>query len=315
VGNLLFEKGLSPEKLFRIIVLFCLVAMGGSIIYVASHAADMSPALVHFKDLASYFFTAIWIFVFFYAQYRVVPRLTKIALNDRFGYAQSLAGAALLLVGALHAVLPQTSADVPSGILFWITLLGEGVFIANVVWSYTHVGEAVPVLPVVEVAKRAPVRLGDEGVKNLGWPKSAVKLFGIGAGFFAAGGIVSLVLNFPAFRFPVPWSGQLYFMPIGLLWLAAAVPFAIFAMLYKFLIDSYELPFEESMNRIHFAVTIIAVLDMVRVFGAWQQAMGSKLAALYFGPEFAWLYVLFGLTALVFAINAFRSYQRKTART
>jgi hypothetical protein len=104
-------------------------------------------------------------------------------------------------------------------------------------------------------------------------------------------------------------------MPIGLLWLAAAVPFAIFAMLYKFLIDSYGLPFEESMNRIHFVVTIIAVLDMVRVFGAWQQAMVSKLAALYFGPEFAWLYVLFGLTVLVFAINAFRSYQRKAART
>jgi hypothetical protein len=166
----------------------------------------------------------------------------------------------------------------------------------------------------VEVAKRAPVRLGDEGVKNLGWPKSAVKLFGIGAGFFAAGGSVSLVLNFPAFRFPVPWSGQLYFMPIGLLWLAAAVPFAIFALLYRFLIDSYELPFEESMNRIHFAVTIIAVLDMVRVFGAWQQAMGSKLAALYFGPEFEWLYVLFGLTALVFAINAFRSYRRVSSR-
>jgi hypothetical protein len=142
-----------------------------------------------------------------------------------------------------------------------------------------------------------------------------VKLFGIGAGFFAGGGIVSLILNFPAFKFPVPWFGQLYFMPIGLLWLAAAVPFGIFAMLYKLLIDSYDLPFEESMNRIHFAVTIIAVLDMVRVFGAWQQAMVSKLAAFYFGPEFEWLYVLFGLTVLVFAINAFRSYQRKAART
>jgi hypothetical protein len=172
----------------------------------------------------------------------------------------------------------------------------------------------VPVLPVVGAAKSVPARLGDESVKNLGWPKSPVKLFGIGAGFFGAGGIVSLVLNFPTFKFPVPWSGQLYFMPIGLLWAAAAVPFAIFALLYKILIDSYELPFEESMNRIHFTVTLIAVLDMVRVFGAWQQAMVSRLAALYFGPEFEWLYVLFGLCVLVFAINGFRSYQRKAAR-
>jgi hypothetical protein len=107
----------------------------------------------------------------------------------------------------------------------------------------------------------------------------------------------------------------MYFVPIGLLWLAAAVPFAIFAMLYKFLIDSYELPFEESMNRIHFTVTLIAVLDMVRVFAAWQQAMVSKLAAFFFGPEFAWLYVLFGFSALVFAISAFRGYQRKAVRT
>jgi hypothetical protein len=296
-------------------VLACLVAMGGSIIYIASHASDMSTTLFRFRDLTSYFFTAIWVFVFFYAQYRVVPRFTKVALNDRFGYAQSLGGAALLLIGALYAVLSSTTVDVPSGILFWITLLGEGVFIANVVWSYTHAGEAVPVLPVAGVPKKPAIRLGDEGVKNLGWPKSAVKLFGIGAGFFAGGGIVSLILNFPAFKFPVPWSGQLYFMPIGLLWLAAAVPFGIFAMLYKLLIDSYDLPFEESMNRIHFAVTIIAVLDMVRVFGAWQQAMVSQLAAFYFGPEFEWLYVLFGLTTLVFAINAFRSYQRKAART
>lgn len=313
--DVLREKGLSAEKLFRILVLFCLVAMGGSIIYVASYAADGSTALAHFKDLTSYFFTAIWIFVFFYAQYRWVPHFTKVALNDRFGYAQSLGGAALLLIGALHAVVPQTSADVPSGILFWITLLGEGLFIANVVWSYTHAGEMMPVLPVVRAARRIPERLGDPSVRNLGWPKSAVKLFGIGAGFFGAGGVVSLILNFPAFKFPVPYSGQMYFMPIGLLWLAAAVPFAIFALLYKFLIDSYELPFEESMNRIHFAVTLIAVLDMVRVFAAWQQAMVSKLAAFFFGPEFAWLYVLFGFSALVFAISALRSYQRKAART
>ena len=315
MADLLFEKRLSPEKLFRIIILFCLAAMGGSMIYVARHVSDMSETLVHFRDLTSYFFTAIWIFVFFYGQYRFLPRVTKIGLNDRIGYAHSLGGAALLLVGALHAVLPQTSTDVPSAMLFWITLLGEGVFIANVVWSYTHAGEAVPALPVVETAKRTPQRLGDEGVKNMGWPKSPVKVFGTGAGFFAAGGLVSLILNFPAFRFAVPVSGKMYFMPICLLWMVAAAPFAVFAMLYRFLMDSYELVFEESMNRIHFIVTLIAVLDMVRVFAAWQQAMVSKWAMFFFGPEFFWLYVLFGFSALVFGISAYRSYYRKTART
>jgi hypothetical protein len=61
-----------------------------------------------------------------------------------------------LIVGALHAVLPQTKSDVPSSLLFWITLLGEGVFIGNVIWSYVHGEQAVPFLPVVPDAKATP---------------------------------------------------------------------------------------------------------------------------------------------------------------
>jgi hypothetical protein len=313
----LFEKSLSPEKLFRITVIACLVAMGFAMIYVASHVSQLGwpdESLVRFKDLTSYFFAALWIFVFFYAQYRFVPKLTKVPLNDSLGYAQSMGGAALLLVGALHTVLPQTSMDVPSGILFWLLLLGEGVFIANVVWSYTHVGPRPPVLPVGGVKTPVTTKLRDESAKNLGWPKSPVKLFVIGAGFFAAGGLVSIILNIPSFKFPVPWSGRLYFLPIGLLWMACAAPFAIFAMLYRFFIDSYALVFEDSMNRIHFFVTIVAALVTVRDFGDWQQAMVSKVWAFYFRPELAWLYLLYFLSALVFAISAFRSYRRLPSR-
>ncbi|HYL82778.1 MAG TPA: hypothetical protein VE263_00970 [Candidatus Angelobacter sp.] len=313
----LFAKGLSPEKLFRIVILFCLVAMGCAMIYVASHASQLGPLPENFsriRDLTSYFFTALWVFVFFYAQYRLVPRLTKMPLDNRFGYAQSLGAAALLMVGALHTVLPQTSADVPSGILYWITLLGEAVFIGNVVWSYTHAGEAVPVLPVVGAKPRPAEGLRDERVKDLGWPKSPVKLFTIGAGFFAIGGLVSLILSFPSFKFPVPWSGEMHFLPFGLLWMACAVPFVIFAMLYQFFGDSYGLAFEDSMNRIHFFVTIVAALVMVRFFSDWQQAMVSKSWAFYFTPQFGWLYLLLSLSALVFAINAFRSYRRAAVK-
>jgi hypothetical protein len=107
----------------------------------------------------------------------------------------------------------------------------------------------------------------------------------------------------------------MHFLPFGCLWLAAAAPFAIFAMLYKFLMDAHDLVFEESLNRIHFVVTIVTVLDLVRVFMSWEQAMASKLAALYFGPETEWLAVLFGLCGVVFAINAYRSYRHTTVRT
>jgi hypothetical protein len=317
VDQQLLAKSLSPEKVFRSVVLACLVATAFAMIYVASHVSQLGADPVNLarsKDLASYFFAAIWIYVFFYLQYRFLPRLTKVPLDDRFGYAQSLGGAGLLLVGALHALLPQTSMDVPSGILFWLTLLGEGVFIANVVWSYTHAGVKVPVVPLVGVTKPVAAKLGDDSVKSLGWPKSPVKLFAIGAGFFAAGGLISIVLNFPSFQFPVPWSGEIHFLPFGLLWLAGAVPFAIFAMLYQFFIDSYRLAFEDSMNRLHFVVTIIAVIDMVHTFSAWQQAMTSKFQAFFFPPQYGWMYLFFFISALVFAFSAVRSCLKLRAR-
>ena len=303
------EKQLSPEKLLRLVVLFCLIGMGSSAIFVAGHVGSLSASFARVHDLTSYFFTAIWIFVFFYAQYRVVPRFTKRSLGDQLGYLQSLVALALLLIGALNAVQPHASEDVPSAMLFWMALAGEGLFILNVIWSYAHGAEVAP------VATGVPVHVADESVKDFGWPKSPVKLFGIGAAVFAVGGIISIILGLPSFKIPVPLAGHLYFLPIGCLWLAAATPFAMFAVLYRFLVDKHRLVFEESLNRMHFVVTIIAVLDMIRVFMSWQQAMVSKLAELYFGPEFEWLAVLFGLSAIVFVLNAYRTFRRSAART
>ena len=315
MGRSLWEEQVSPEKLFRLIVLICIVGWGLSAIYIVSHVGSMEDAYVHTRDLGSYFFSAIWIFVFFYAQYRLVPRFIHRDLHYRVGLWQAFGSLALLIVGALHVVWPQTKSDVPSSLLFWITLLGEGVIIGNVIWSYLSGEPDVPFLPVVPDAKTTPEHVTDDSAKDLGWPKSPAKLFGIGAAVFAVGGLISLILDMPSLKIPVPWSGQMHFLPFGCLWLAAAAPFAIFAMLYKFLMDGQGLVFGEALNRIHFVVTIIAILDLVRVFMAWQQAMASKLAALYFGPEIQWLAVLFGLSAVVFAINAYRSYRRTAVRT
>ena len=303
------EKQLSPEKLLRLIVLFCLIGMGGSAIFVAGHVGSLSAGFARVHDLTSFFFTAIWIFSFFYAEYRVLPRFTKRHLGDHLGYLQSLVALALFLIGALNALQPHASGDVPGAMLFWMALAGEGVFILNVIWSYTHGAEVAP------AATAVPVRVAAESVKDFGWPKSPIKLFGIGAAAFAAAGIISIILGVPSFKIPLPLAGHVYFLPIGCLWLAAAAPFGVFALLYKFMVETHHLVFEESLNRMHFVVTIFAVLDMVRVFMSWQQAMVSKLAELYFGPEFQWLAMFFGLSAAVFAINAYRSFRRNAART
>lgn len=313
----LLAKSLSPEKLFRIIMLFCLAAAGLAIIYVASHASRLGPLpgnLSRIKDLANYSFAALLIFAFFYVQYRWLPRVTRVPLDHRFGYAHSLGGAALLVIGAIQTVVPQTATDVPGILLLVMALLGEGVLIANVVWSYTHAGEPLPVLLVVGAKPRPTQGLRDESVKSLGWPMSPVKLFGIGAGFFAAGGVLSLATDFPSFKFPLPWSGQLHFLPFGLLWLSCGVPFSIFAMLYQFFSDSYGLVFEDSMTRIHFWLNIVVALVLVRFFSDWQQALTSKTWAFFFTPQFGWLYLLLFLSALVFAINAYKAYQRNLSR-
>jgi hypothetical protein len=311
----LWEQQSFPEKLFRFIVLVCIVSWGGSAIYIASHVGSMEDAYFRARDLASYTFTAIWIFVFFYAQYRVVPRFIHRDLDRRVGLWHAGGSLALLLFGAMHVLLLESKSDVPSSLLFWITLLGQGVFIGNVIWSYVSGEREVPLLPVVPSAKSTPEHISDAGPKNMGWPKSPVKLFGIGAVFFAGGGIVFVLLNVPAYPIPVPMFGKMHFLPYGYLWLAAAVPFGVFAMLYKYLMDAQKIVFEDSLSRIHFVVTIIAVFDLVRVFMAWEQTLVSKMAELYFGPEFLWLAVFFVFSAVVFAINAYRSYQRMTART
>jgi hypothetical protein len=310
-----WEQQSFPEKLFRLIVLVCLVGWGISVIYVASHVGPLEEPPVRARDLASYLFTAAWIFVFFYAQVRLVPRFIHRDLDRRVGLWHAGGSLALLLIGGLNALFPQGRSDIPSSMLFWMMLLGEGVFLGNVIWSYVRGEPAIPLLPVAPSAKTTPEAVRDDGAKNMGWPKSPVKLFGIGAAFFAAGGIISLILNVPSYPIPVPVSGQLHFLPYGLLWMVAAVPFGIFAMLYKFFMDAQGFAFQDSMNRIHFVVTIIAVLDLVRVFMAWEQALVSKMAALYFGPEIEWLAVLFAFSGAIFIVNIVKSLKQSPSRT
>ena len=310
-----WEQQSFPEKLFRLIVLSCLVGWGISVIYVVSHVGPLEEPPVRARDLASYLFTAAAILVFFYAQVRLVPRFIHRDLDRRVSLWHAGGSLALLLIGALNALFPSGRSDVPSSILFWMMLLGEGVFLGNVIWSYLHGEPVVPMLPVVPSAKTTPEPVRNDSAKNMGWPKSPVKLFGIGAAFFAGGGIVSLILNVPTYPIPVPVSGQLHFLPYGLLWLVAAAPFAVFAALYKYFMDAQKMVFAESMNRIHFVVTIIAVLDLVRVFMVWAQWVGTKFATFYYGAEFQWLAVLFGFSAVVFGISAYRSHRGAVVRT
>jgi len=67
-----WKEQVSPEKLFRLSVLLSIVGWGLSAIYIVSHVGSMEVAYGRARDFASYFFSANWIFIFFYAQYRGV---------------------------------------------------------------------------------------------------------------------------------------------------------------------------------------------------------------------------------------------------
>ena len=139
---------------------------------------------------------------------------------------------------------------------------------------------------------------------DFGWPKSPVKLFGIAGIFFGTIGILSTTLGLPSFKVPLPWGTHLHFIPIGWLWLGAATPFAIFTLLYKILVWRGGPNVQESLTRLHFAVTIIAVLGLSRLHVPWQQAMAEE-----------WLLALLGASTVIFVINAIRTFWRSPLRS
>jgi len=193
------------------------VGWGSSVIYVASHIGPLEEPPTRTRDLASYLFTAAGIFVFFYAQYRVVPRFIHRDLDRRVGLWQAGGSLALLLIGALNALFPQGKSDLPSSLLFWMTLLGEGVFIGNVIWSYVKDGPAMPILPVAPGVKATPEHVPDESPKNMGWPKSPSKRLESEPPF-CRWRVHLAHSGFSVVQVPVPWSGQMHFLPFGCLW-------------------------------------------------------------------------------------------------
>jgi len=238
---------------------------------------------------------ALRIFVFFYLQYRLVPRFTKRTLNVRLGYWQALGGFALLLIGVLQELILGEYGVLPS-LLFWlIAVIGESVFVLNVVWSYPH-GD-------VHASANLPEQSTNLADSDFGWPKSPIKLFGIAGIFLGAIGILSTTLGLPSFKVPLPGGTHGHLIPIGWLWLGAATPFAIFTLLYGILVWMGGTNVQHSLTRLHFAVTIIAVLGLSPVHVPRQRAAAME-----------WLLAVLGASTVIFAINAIRTFRPSTAR-
>jgi hypothetical protein len=346
------ERLLPPEKLLRLLALFCFVASGIIAASTMSHPRTQSTYFSTQHDLIVYFSTLILLFLFFYFQYLIVPKFTGQPLGIPLGYAQAIGCLVFVLFGALRLGYPAANLDAgyptsdPQGQMLGLTaLFGEITFVVNVVWSYVHPQPAPQGSVKVPQAPAFSARAGNSSVAPAlvqpkiaftpwNWPSSAVKLFAISAAFFWAGGLISIVLNFPSLRFPFPFGDEIRLVPFGCVWLAAGVPFALFAALYWLLAGklgraSSTLPgkpplastpsagtpvndqiFSEPLTRIHFLVTLAAAIDMIRLWMSWGTSVGSTYLRFYLRHDTIEVLIFFAATLALFALNARSAYRR-----
>jgi heme/copper-type cytochrome/quinol oxidase subunit 1 len=308
-------KLLSPEKILRGTVILCLICMGAGMIAVAQNPGSFSPSLPRNKDLVSYFSLSLFLFAFYYVQYLGLPRFTRRSLNATVGNVQAVGSLALLLFGALRLWHPWVDVDAElsaSGFFekFWMTMavLGETVFVMNVVWSYLN-GEEIP------AGKPAPQAIKQHYWKTatLGWPKSPLRQFGIPAVFFLLGGVISLVFGLPAIKMPVPLFGKMVPVAFGFLWLTAALPFGLFAGGYALLLEKYGDNFDERATRIHFILTFVGVFDSIRISISWQMFNVSRMPESYIRHDTFEVAAFLAAAAAAFAVNVYLSQRKAVA--
>jgi len=251
------------------------------------------------RDLVGYLGIAFCIFALFYVEHYLVRRFTTCKLEDRLAHWQSSGSSVLILAGVAGTFWPVQIADLPDDILFVVALVGEFVFVWNVIQAFAS-DEITGIVP-----SAVPRSDAAHGADNFGWPKSPVKQFSIAAGVFAVGGICSIIFNAPSVEITVPLGGQMHLMRFGWLVLAAAIPFGVYSRLYKVFIETWGIKFDDSLSRVHFAVTIFGV---ILVIWQWEQSVMFRLTTLP-GPEA--LSFIAGLSVIVFVMNAHRGFRRR----
>ena len=311
-----------PKKLLRYVCFFCLVGWGVSATVVASHGGIHAAWFEWTRQLALLCFFGLIAFGFFYLEYVAVERLAGRELNETFGHLQVAGGAVLLLTAVvvdLAAIItndPQfISNALPDTLLAIVCVLGEGVFISNVLMTYVLASRVeAPARAVIPISRPSAPAAGTTPEKiAFDWSSSPAAIFGIAAAFFVLAGVF-LIVKFPA-RLPLVQGGALTYVSPGYLWLPLAIPFAAFAIVYWFIEMSTGRTFDRSATRLHFISTILAVLDSIRIYWSWSVTTSSANSQLpgvadFFGV-FAFLALAVG--ALIWNICASSAPRTRTA--
>jgi hypothetical protein len=274
-----------PKKLLHYVCFFCLITWGASAIAVASHVGSIAPWFESTRQLAIFSFFGLLTFGFFYLEYAAVERVVGGELNEKLGHLQVVGSAALFLGGVVINVAALVSNNpqfVGNGwsdsILLIICLLGEGVFLANIVVTFVLGRDAAattqpvisisrPMSPALPAPAGSPIAAAQNVASRFDWSSSPALIFAVAAVFFMLAGI--FLIEKSSTRLPLMKDGALTYVSPGYLWLPLAVPFAVFAAAYWLIEIFTGWTFDRQATRMNFVCTVLAALDAIRVYWSW----------------------------------------------
>lgn len=316
----------SPKKLLHYVCFFCLVVWGGSTITIASHVGSVAPWFESVRQLAMLSFFGMLTFGFFYIEFAVVERVVGGELNETLGHLQVVGSAALFLAGVVinvAALISNNPQFVGNGwsdsILLIICLLGEGLFLVNIMVTFVLARDAAStsrqVIPITRPSAppaRPAISAAQKVSAAFDWSRSPALIFGIAAAFFAFAGVF-LVAKSSA-RLPVMIAGALTYVSPGYLWLPLALPFALFAAAY-WLIESFTgWTFDRQATRMNFLCTVLAAMDAIRIYWSWSIRSANVNSQLPGAADFFGVFAFIALAAGALIWNIW-SAQNVPART
>jgi hypothetical protein len=320
-----------PKKLLHYVCFFCLIVWGGSATVLASHVGSIAPWFESTRQLALLSFFGMLTFGFFYIEFVAVERVVGGELNQKLGRLQVVGSAALFLGGVVVDVAALISNDpqfvgngLGDSILLLICVLGEGVFLVNIVVTFVLGRDAESgartVIPISRPAPqatgapaRSPIVAAQKAVSRLDWSSSPALIFGIAAVFFILAGIF-LIAKSPA-RMPMMKDGSLTYVWAGYLWLPLAVPFAVFAVAYWLIEIFTGWTFDRQATRMNFLCTVLAAIESIRIYWSWSIRTSNVDSQLPGAGDFFGVFAFLVLAAgtLVWNIWSAQSIPARTA--
>jgi hypothetical protein len=316
-----------PKKLLHYICFFCLVTWGAASIAIASHVGSASPWFESTRQFAMLSFFGMLTFGFFYVQYAAVEGVIKQELNETLGHLQVTGAAALFLVGVvidLAALISNNSQfagiGIGDNILVVICVLGEGMFLVNIVVTFVVAdGRAATARSVIPISRPAspptasPIVTAQKVSARFDWSNSPALIFGVAAAFFLLAGII-LMGKSPA-HMPLMKDGALIHVSPGYLWLPLAIPFAGFAVAYWLIEIFTGWTFDRQATRLNFLCTVLAAIEAIRIYWSWSIRTPNLNSQLPGASDFFGVFAFLALAAGTLIWNIFAAQNPRSART